>query len=78
MIEILTNASPFQVLSISALIALVPFLTLYDPRDFERKDPWAEKFSEQIKEFKKTKTVEKIPAGKEGAPGASPPRSHLP
>jgi hypothetical protein len=69
MIEILTNASPFQVLFVSALIALVPFLAFYDPRDFEKKDPWVEKFSEQIKKLNKTKTGEKIPTGKEETPG---------
>jgi hypothetical protein len=70
MIEMLANASPFQVFFISGLIALVPFLALYDPREFQTKDPWTEKLAEKIQELKKTMTDEKIPAEKERAPGA--------
>jgi hypothetical protein len=39
MIEILTNASPFQVFIISGLIALIPFLVFFDSDDFRKKDP---------------------------------------
>lgn len=46
MIEMLVNVSPFQVFFISGLIALVPFLALYDPREFETKDPWTKKLAE--------------------------------
>jgi len=38
MIEFLTNASPFQVFIVCGLIALVPFLLLFDPNDFSKKD----------------------------------------
>ena len=39
MIEILTNTPPFQMFIFIGLIALVPFLLLYDPDDFTKKDP---------------------------------------
>jgi len=39
MIEFLTNTPPFQMFIFIGLIALVPFLLLYDPDDFTKKDP---------------------------------------
>lgn len=78
MIDILANASPFQVFFISGLIALIPFLALYDPRDFREKDPWIEKWAAQFRKPEKPETGGKVPAGEEGAPGSGRSRPGLP
>ncbi len=78
MIDVLANASPFQVFFISGLIALIPSLALYDPRDFREKDPRIEKWAAPFRKPEKPETGREVPAGKEGVPDPGRSRRGLP